>query len=464
MSSIVYRIKKVPLLKGFTVSNNIPPHIQAKRAYSEAVLELAYEIANDTFDQKWSNAGTNLLTTSLAHLCSEAVYLDRQLDTIEVAINQDEIVTSILRALSKSEEGLSLLAEQVQPAENTDLAAVLQKLAQRSTRSIKLADLSSALSMGGDHAAITGVVIAVLSKVHSSYNTNVHSQGSGTNAYNTVQQLRKEMEMTLYSACLQGTNPIEISGIIVLYANELLTCVVELTRAARDGTAELNELCAKGSGTAAEKLGKTVAKWGSEIRQTMASLTSASALCLGGFTRQYSYLTDPEKLLHRAFDFAIPDGKNTEIGDLQEGKLADITGRVTDIKVRRKGNHLITTIDLLDPSSGKSATVALSFVNGINMGITLGAFVSCTGIYHSKSTLNQDNSAFHVEQLPLASLAKSSWRAGFLALGSTFMEVWPNGHLVHWTIGPHTSTVFEELGTGAGEVLFRLTPNITGKW
>lgn len=446
------------------MAKRIPHHIRARSAVSEAIIEFAFAIANDTFDQKWSGAGANLLTASLGHLCSEAVHVNRQLKTVKAGINLDEDLVSLLQALSKSDEGRALLSEQAQATKNADLAAVFKKLATGQTRGVNLPDLSPALSKGGDHVPITGVAVAMLAMVHSTFNTDSVSYDSGADAYSIVKQLRCNLELSLFAACLKGTNPIEISSIVALYANDLLTSVVDLTRAVRDGAANIAELYARSAGTAAEKLGKEIAKWSTEIRQAQASITSASALCLGGFTTQRTYLTDPTQIVRRAFSFEIPDGKNTEIGALQEGELADIAGRVTDVTVRRKGEHLITTIGLIDPSSGKSITAALSFVNGNNIGITIDAFVCCTGVFHEKSTLNQNKPAFHVMQLPMALLTKSSWRAGFLSLGSTFMEVWPNGHLIQWTIGHHTTTEFEQLGTGAGEVLFRLIPNVIGKW
>ncbi len=276
--------------------------------------------------------------------------------------------------------------------------------------------------------------------------------------------MRGDLERSLYAVCLRGTNPVEIAAVVNSYATNLLSSVVDLTRATREGSDELAELYAQGAGGAAEKLGNNLIQWSTEIRESVSSLTSSCALCLGGFTEQHSFLTDPELVAQRAFAFATPDGKNTEIGSFQQGKLSDIAGRVTDVKVRRKGNHLITTIDLTDPSSGKSTTAALSFINGHNMGITIDDFFSCTGVFHTKSTLNRSKPAFHIAQIPLAALSKSSWRAGFLDLGSTFMEVWPNGHLAKWTLGQHTTTDFEKIGTGAGEVLYRLTPNVIGKW
>jgi hypothetical protein len=446
------------------MAKRIPQHIRTKVAVSDAILRLAFDLANDTFDQKWSGAGTTLLTASLSYLSSEAVYMDRQLETAEYSSKQDKDLNAILKALSKHQKGRSFLKEQAKIINHADLAARLKKLSKGHRRGKNLLDLTILRSISGSHVPVIGVAVAMLAMVHSAFNTDNVSSDTGVTAYTTLRDLRNEMELALYTACLQGTDPIKIAGMVTSYASNLLYWVVELTRAVRDSKAQIAALHEQGSGGAAEVLESEIVKWSHEIREAVSSLTSASALCLGGFTKRHAFLTDPDQVGQQAFAFNIPDGKNTEIDDLQDGKLADIAGRVTAVNVKRKAKHLITTIDLTDPSSGASTTAALSFVNGHNLGITVGASLICTGVLHTKSTLNQDKPAFHVSQLPLASLSETSWRAGFLHLGSTFMETWPNGHLMHWTMGPHTTTAFEQPGTGAGEVLLRLTPNIIGKW
>ncbi len=126
------------------MARRVRKHLRARIAVSDAIEELAFKIANDIFDQKWSRAGVNLLTASLAQLSSEAVHVNRQLETFDRGTQLDESLLTLFKELSKRPNGRALLKLQASATKDKVMAALFKKLASGQSRGVNLPDPSPA--------------------------------------------------------------------------------------------------------------------------------------------------------------------------------------------------------------------------------------------------------------------------------------------------------------------------------
>jgi hypothetical protein len=185
----------------------------------------------------------------------------------------------------------------------------------------------------------------------------------------------------------------------------------------------------QGKGTAAEKLGGWATYAGALTREAVASQAASYRLALS--------LLDPEqdedvvqllgKASSMAFDTRIPNGRNIELAKLarvEDGDYIEVQGFANSVNVGRSADgKLIAQVELVDPSSGATASAATIYTHLLHLGVTEGAFCRVNGKFRRQSVLLGKSPGIEVERLSLARLRKKaggwlSWSypgAGFSA-------------------------------------------------
>lgn len=232
-------------------------------------------------------------------------------------------------------------------------------------------------------------------------------------------------------------------------------------RAQACATLATQVLRGQGKGTAAEKLGGLAAQAGALTREAVASHAASYRMALS--------LLDPEpeedvaqllkKISTIAFDTAIPNGRNTELAKLakvEDGDYIEVEGFATSINVDTTSDgKLISQVELIDPSSGATASAVAVYVHLLHLGVTEGAFCRVNGKYRKKSVLLGNRRAIEVDRLSLARLRKKCWRIAFLQASKRWFQCWPNGINMYWSLGPHRRAQTDDEVTyyGAAELI-----------
>ncbi len=160
------------------------------------------------------------------------------------------------------------------------------------------------------------------------------------------------------------------------------------------------------------------------------------------------------------FDRPLPSGKRTELSHLAntpDDTLVQIRGFATDFHQRRSSDgKLVSTVKLVDPSSGASATAAGVFIHLPHAGVTEGAYVHVHGLARKSSKLLDGAAGVEIDVLPLVKLAEHSWRMRLLQLGAPWAETWRNGLHLYWSLGPHAAAEDDSpaANRGAAELVF----------
>ncbi len=145
------------------------------------------------------------------------------------------------------------------------------------------------------------------------------------------------------------------------------------------------------------------------------------------------------------------------MASLRDGDYVEVEGYVARLDVVRERSDKLLTRVLLEDSSGTSkATVVTVFTHLPHRGVTHGAFCRLSGSYRTNSPVNDGQPAIEVQRLPLAELAKKAWRLRLLEAGARWVEPWPNGHNMIWSLGRHEPDGQDDLShLGAGEFIVR---------
>lgn len=201
----------------------------------------------------------------------------------------------------------------------------------------------------------------------------------------------------------------------------------------------------QGKGTAAEKLGRLAVEAGTLTREAVASHAASYRMAMSLLYNELELEEDMAQLLKRipglSFDISIPNGRNTELAKLakvKDGDYVEVEGFANSVDVGRSADgKLIAQLELVDPSSGVTASAVAIYTNLINLGVTEGVFCRVNGTYCRKSSLLGNKPAIEVERLSLAGLIKKCWRIAFLESSKRWFQCWPNGINMYWSLGPH---------------------------
>lgn len=217
-----------------------------------------------------------------------------------------------------------------------------------------------------------------------------------------------------------------------------------------------------GRGGDAERVGAKLAAAGLLTREAFS--THAGALALGFELRKFRPSSSAQRVLALEsgvnFDRALPSGTRTELGDLAsipDGTLVQIRGFATDFEQRRSADgKLLSSVTLLDPSSGESATAVGVFIHLPHAGVTKGAYVHVHGFTQTSSVLLEGGPGVEIDVLPLVQLAQRSWRLRLLQLGARWAETWRNGLHIQWSLGDHSAADDDSpaANRGAAELVF----------
>ena len=227
-------------------------------------------------------------------------------------------------------------------------------------------------------------------------------------------------------------------------------------------THNLNLLHQSGRDADTSRLGARLAEAGLFTREAFATHAACHALRFDLVTRHRgpaaAAVLDVEPGLK--FDVALPAGVRTAIRSLvrvAEGRFVRIGGLATAFQQRRTADgKLLGTVSITDPASGATAQAVGLFAHFPHAGLTSGAYVLVNGNMRKSSALLQGQPGVEIDLLPLAQMAKASWRMRLLRLGSTWSETWRNGLNIAWSIGPHRRLPGDAADAlfGAGELVF----------
>ena len=99
---------------------------------------------------------------------------------------------------------------------DVDIATTLEKLSEGQTQGVNLLNQSALRSKSGDYVPVIGVVVAMLTMVHSAFNTDNVSAVSGAEAFATVNDLAMTWNRLSTQPCLRGTDPVKLAEIVSL--------------------------------------------------------------------------------------------------------------------------------------------------------------------------------------------------------------------------------------------------------
>ncbi|MEJ2407249.1 MAG: hypothetical protein P8171_23810, partial [Candidatus Thiodiazotropha sp.] len=171
-------------------------------------------------------------------------------------------------------------------------------------------------------------------------------------------------------------------------------------------------------------------------------------------------INDARKL---PFESKISDGKNVTHSSLLEnpadykGKYIEIQGVVSGTAVTRSDDgKLLSHFSLTSPSGEEEIPVIAVYENLKHVGIIDGCYVNINGDWQTDSVLS-DQPFLQLRRLSLSKLGDESWMDKMTHILNSWFELFPNGHFIHWSIGPEDKNQDDQKSpkTGGGEIIFK---------
>jgi len=403
-------------------------------------------------------------------------------------LNVGETFRKAFAAIAKNDERERVVSEtrerlsQDDPELLSRIEDILQQIELGKTRFPRINDRISNVRSAKADAAVrsaASLAVAALSRglqglMHYYFNVSFSSFDPASSIDNldrvqrTFSQILEKNQSTLLSAQRQlyasVVNDVD-TNVVIESAYSLVRLVEDIMPSFAAAQARflriVHGLRDAGKGGASEKAGALLASAGFLSREAIASHAAANALTLEvGATRS----SRAEQLLTRAndvaFDTDIPNGKNTKLSKLDatdDGTFVEVSGFAQLFQQGRSPDgKLISRVEILDPSSGATASASAVFVHLPHAGVTEGAFLNMSGVYRSSSDLLDGEAGIEIDVLSLADLAARSWRIQLLRYAEPWIEVWRNQLNLYWSIGPHAFAEddSEEANRGAAELVF----------
>lgn len=323
--------------------------------------------------------------------------------------------------------------------------------------------------------ALAALVRGLLASAHGTFNTIYEAEaanpivGSNDDTVESavtaaIDRFEADLDAAI-AACQQSCRDDAASPGIVADAQALChfaqSRIPRLGRVLARGRRAYERRLAAGQGIAAERLGNTLVRGGTRLRETIAGAVAAQRLALGSVLVDRS--SDVAEVRAQAADLgftgALPNGLNRQIHQLSsdlDGAFLEIHGRVVATSAAvDSSDRLVGRIELSDPSSGATVQAVGLFINPGNVGITVDAHLRLSGVFRSSSILNEGDAAILIDRFSLAEIAVTGWRMAFLRLGFDWFPVFRNAHNLFWAIGPHTiGPTLIPSHAGAAELLF----------
>jgi hypothetical protein len=418
-------------------------------------------------------------------LRSEAITARESVRSLEAT---RESTTALLLRLASDPQGDDLFAKMRErmAASRPNLVptfdGLLQLLKQGETRDLPWLQALSRREVGvrstrakAGQAAIASLSRGLLGLTHANFNlayqkgqpeTKLHGSDDAIETFRAaVDEFRAALrsgQLALYGALTANQHEEDVSQAACALAGSIEERLPRFARAQAWAYRTMDSLRSKGRGGAAEKLGHLAMVAGAATREALASHVAGYnlALQLRGPIPAPDAIDLYRKAASLAFDATLPHGKDIPIATLSEVEDSDfveIEGFVTALPVSKSSDQkLISRVELLDPSSGVSASAAILFTHLPHVGLTAGAFCGLSGTYRESSSLCEGRPAVEIDRLSVAQISKQSWWAAFLWSAKPWFQYWRNENNMRWSLGPHHHTPADAQATqlGAGELIF----------
>jgi hypothetical protein len=279
---------------------------------------------------------------------------------------------------------------------------------------------------------------------------------AGTAFSKRLLSLQQRLQFELASEGLDG---VEATETLLAHVETGLPRMAALQARAFEAA---GQLMARGSNTAAERLGEQAALANQSCREAVAAAIAAWRLNIAQGARRPP--EDVQSLVRsasrKAFSAALPNGKNTPIAHLADApteSFVEIAGFVQSVSGERADSgKLIGRMVLVDPSSGATVTAAVPFVHLPHIGISAGTYCRLNGYLRESAYSLGGERGIEIDRLSLRELEASSWHLEFLGLAERWYQPWRNGINLRFSMGPHVAVTDEAASTpmGAGELIF----------